>query len=76
MYSPVNGVIGALGGPKHGGANEFALAVQKRYDDADQAKADIRCRVDNQEVVIGFVHPIYAIADPRNKVIKEVRRKR
>ena len=75
MYSAVTGAIGALRGPKHGGANEFALAVQKRYDDADQAEADIRRRVDNKEVVIGFGHPVYTIADPRNKVIKEVARK-
>ncbi|RXZ33326.1 2-methylcitrate synthase [Oxalobacteraceae bacterium CAVE-383] len=75
MYSAVAGAIGALRGPKHGGANEFAFAVQKRYDDADQAEADIRRRVENREVVIGFGHPVYTVADPRNKVIKEVARK-
>ncbi|HEY4073081.1 MAG TPA: 2-methylcitrate synthase [Herbaspirillum sp.] len=75
MYSAITGAIGALRGPKHGGANEFAFAVQKRYDDADQAEADIKRRVENKEVVIGFGHPVYTVSDPRNQVIKEVARK-
>jgi 2-methylcitrate synthase len=75
MYSAITGAIGALRGPKHGGANEFAFAVQKRYEDADQAEADIRHRVENKEVVIGFGHPVYTVSDPRNQVIKEVARK-
>src|ERR1700693_5766671 len=72
MYSAITGAIGALRGPKHGGANEAAFAVQKRYDSADEAEADIKRRVENKEVVIGFGHPVYTISDPRNKVIKEV----
>ncbi|MFZ5680276.1 MAG: bifunctional 2-methylcitrate synthase/citrate synthase [Pseudomonadota bacterium] len=72
MYSAVTGAIGALRGPKHGGANEVAFEIQKRYDSADQAESDIRRRVEAKEVVIGFGHPVYTIADPRNKVIKEV----
>ncbi|MEN9775473.1 MAG: 2-methylcitrate synthase [Pseudomonadota bacterium] len=75
MYSAVTGAIGALRGPKHGGANEVAFEVQKRYDTPDQAEADIRRRVENREVVIGFGHPVYTISDPRNKVIKEVARR-
>jgi 2-methylcitrate synthase len=75
MYSAVTGAIGALRGPKHGGANEVAFEIQKRYDSADQAEADIRRRVEAKEVVIGFGHPVYTIADPRNKVIKEVARR-
>ncbi|WP_024576531.1 MULTISPECIES: 2-methylcitrate synthase [unclassified Afipia] len=75
MYSAITGAIGALRGPKHGGANEVALEIQKRYDSADQAEADIRRRVDAKEVVIGFGHPVYTVADPRNKVIKEVARR-
>jgi 2-methylcitrate synthase len=74
IYSAVTGAIGALRGPKHGGANEVALDIQKRYENADDAEADIRNRVANKEVVIGFGHPVYTIADPRNKVIKEVAR--
>jgi 2-methylcitrate synthase len=74
MYSAVAGAIGALRGPKHGGANEVAFEVQKRYDNPDEAEADIRKRVENKEVVIGFGHPVYTIADPRNVVIKEVAR--
>ncbi|MES2934211.1 MAG: 2-methylcitrate synthase [Pseudomonadota bacterium] len=74
MHSAITGAIGALRGPKHGGANEAAFEIQKRYDDPDQAEADIRQRVANKEVVIGFGHPVYTIADPRNKVIKEVAR--
>jgi len=74
MYSSVTGAIGALRGPKHGGANEIAFEVQKRYGDGDEAEADIRRRVAAKEVVIGFGHPVYTIADPRNKVIKEVAR--
>ncbi len=75
MYSAVCGGIGALRGPKHGGANEMAFEVQKRYESADLAEADIRARVERKEVVIGFGHPVYTISDPRNKVIKEVARK-
>ncbi len=75
MYSAIAGGIGALRGPKHGGANEVAFEIQKRYDNPDQAEADIRARVANKEVVIGFGHPVYTISDPRNKVIKEVARR-
>jgi 2-methylcitrate synthase len=75
IYSAVTGAIGALRGPKHGGANEVALDIQKRYENADEAEADIRNRVANKEVVIGFGHPVYTISDPRNVVIKEVARK-
>jgi 2-methylcitrate synthase len=75
MYSAITGAIGALRGPKHGGANEAAFDIQKRYDSADEAEADIRKRVAAKEVVIGFGHPVYTIADPRNHVIKEVARK-
>jgi 2-methylcitrate synthase len=74
IYSAVTGAIGALRGPKHGGANEAAFEIQKRYDTPDEAEADIRARVENKEVVIGFGHPVYTVSDPRNKVIKEVAR--
>ena len=72
MYSAIAGGIGALRGPKHGGANEVAFDIQKRYDDADSAEADIRERVANREVIIGFGHPVYTVSDPRNEVIKGV----
>jgi 2-methylcitrate synthase len=75
IYSAVTGAIGALRGPKHGGANEVAFEVQKRYAGPDEAEADIRRRITAKEVVIGFGHPVYTIADPRNKVIKEVARR-
>ncbi|MFZ3287321.1 MAG: 2-methylcitrate synthase [Telluria sp.] len=74
IHSAITGAIGALRGPKHGGANEAAFEIQKRYENADEAEADIRNRVENKEVVIGFGHPVYTISDPRNKVIKEVAR--
>ncbi len=74
MYSCITGGIGALRGPKHGGANEVAFEIMKRYDTPDAADADIRKRVANKEVVIGFGHAVYTIADPRNAVIKEVAR--
>ena len=74
MYSCLTGGIGALRGPKHGGANEVAFEIMKRYDTPDAAEADIRKRVANREVVIGFGHAVYTIADPRNAVIKEVAR--
>ena len=75
FYSCITGAIGALRGPKHGGANEVAFETQKRYNSPDEAEADIRRRVENKEVIIGFGHPVYTIGDPRNKVIKEVARK-
>jgi 2-methylcitrate synthase len=75
MYSAITGGIGALRGPKHGGANEVAFEIQKRYDTADEAEADIRRRVENKEVVMGFGHPVYTVSDPRNKIIKSVARR-
>ncbi len=75
MYSAITGAIGALSGPKHGGANEVAFDIQQRYDTPDEAEADIRRRVGNKEVVIGFGHPVYTVSDPRNQVIKEVARR-
>ncbi|MFM0109537.1 2-methylcitrate synthase, partial [Paraburkholderia rhynchosiae] len=75
IYSAITGAIGALRGPKHGGANEAAFEIQSRYQTPDEAEAEIRRRVENKEVVIGFGHPVYTISDPRNKVIKEVAQK-
>jgi 2-methylcitrate synthase len=75
MYSAITGGIGALRGPKHGGANEVAFEVQNRYATPDEAEADIVRRVAAKEVVIGFGHPVYTTGDPRNKVIKEVARR-
>jgi 2-methylcitrate synthase len=74
MYSAITGGIGALRGPKHGGANEEAFEIQKRYENPASAEADIRQRVENKQVIIGFGHPVYTTGDPRNKVIKEVAR--
>jgi 2-methylcitrate synthase len=74
MHSAITGAIGALRGPKHGGANEVAFEVQSRYANPDEAEADIRRRVEAKEVVIGFGHPVYTVSDPRNVVIKEVAR--
>ena len=72
MHSCITGAIGALRGPKHGGANEVAFEIQKRYGSADEAETDIRARMDAKEVIIGFGHPVYTISDPRNVVIKRV----
>jgi 2-methylcitrate synthase len=72
IYSAVTGAIGALRGPKHGGANEVAFDIQSRYHSANDAEADIRQRLANKEVIIGFGHPVYTISDPRNVVIKKV----
>jgi len=72
LYSCVTGAICALRGPKHGGANEVAFEIQQRYDSPAAAEADIRARVANKQVIIGFGHPVYTIADPRNEVIKRV----
>ena len=72
IHSAITGAIGALRGPKHGGANEVAFEIQQRYNSPDDAEADIRRRVEAKEVVIGFGHPVYTISDPRNEVIKKV----
>jgi 2-methylcitrate synthase len=74
MYSAITGAIGALRGPKHGGANEVAMDIIARYQSADQAEADIRARVERKEIVIGFGHPVYTIGDPRNPIIKSISR--
>ncbi|MGH8413873.1 MAG: bifunctional 2-methylcitrate synthase/citrate synthase [Gammaproteobacteria bacterium] len=75
MYSCITGAIGALRGPKHGGANEVGYEIQSRYATPEEAEADIRRRVEAKEIVIGFGHPVYTVSDPRNQVIKEVARK-
>jgi 2-methylcitrate synthase len=72
LYSAITGAIGALRGPKHGGANEVALRIQTRYSSPDEAEADIRERLARKEIVIGFGHPVYTVSDPRNEVIKKV----
>ena len=72
IYSAITGAIGALRGPKHGGANEVALEIQERYSSPDEAEADIRERVARKEVVIGFGHPVYTVSDPRNSIIKDI----
>jgi 2-methylcitrate synthase len=74
FYSAITGAIGALRGPKHGGANEVALEIQLRYKTPDEAGADIRTRVSRKEIVIGFGHPVYTVSDPRNPLIKEIAR--
>ena len=72
IYSAITGAIGALRGPKHGGANEVALQIQQRYATPDEAEADIRARLANKAVVIGFGHPVYTVSDPRNAIIRRV----
>jgi 2-methylcitrate synthase len=72
IFASIAGAIGALRGPKHGGANEVALEIQERYQNSDDAEIDIKKRIAEKEVVIGFGHPVYTILDPRNKVIKSV----
>jgi len=75
MHSCITGAIGALRGPKHGGANEAAMEIISRYATPDEAEADIRARIERKEIVIGFGHPVYTIGDPRNPIIKEISRK-
>jgi 2-methylcitrate synthase len=72
IYSCITGAIGALRGPKHGGANEVALEIQQRYGSAEDAERDIRSRIEKKEVVMGFGHPVYTVSDPRNTIIKKV----
>ena len=74
LHSCITGAIGALRGPKHGGANEVAMDTISRYDSADAAEADIRARMDKKEIIIGFGHPVYTIGDPRNPIIKDISR--
>jgi 2-methylcitrate synthase len=75
FHSAITGAIGALRGPKHGGANEVAYEIQQRYRTPEEAEADIRARLVRREIVIGFGHPVYTIADPRSDIIKEIARK-
>jgi 2-methylcitrate synthase len=75
MHSAVGGAIGALRGPKHGGANEVAFDIQSRYANPDEAEADIRQRIEKKEIIIGFGHPVYTVSDPRNVIIKGVAKK-
>ena len=74
MHSAITGAIGALRGPKHGGANEVALEIQQRYSGPDEAETDIRERIARKEIIVGFGHPVYTLADPRNEVIKRTAR--
>lgn len=75
FYSSITGAIGALSGPKHGGANEAAMAIIQRYTNPDEAETDIMHRIANKEIIIGFGHPVYTISDPRNEAIKQVARR-
>ena len=75
MHSSISGAIGALRGPKHGGANEAAFDIQNRYNSPDEAEADVVKRIAEKQVIIGFGHPVYTVSDPRNVVIKEVARR-
>ena len=75
LHSCITGAIGALRGPKHGGANEVAMDIISRYSSADEAEADIRARMEKREIVIGFGHPVYTVGDPRNPIIKALSRK-
>ena len=75
MYSAVAGAIGALRGPKHGGANEVAFEIQSRYSSPEEAEADIRRRIEKKEIIIGFGHPVYTVSDPRNVIIKKAAKK-
>ena len=75
MYSAITGAIGALRGPKHGGANEVAFEIQSRYSNPEEAEKDIRQRIEKKEIVIGFGHPVYTVSDPRNVIIKKVAKK-
>jgi 2-methylcitrate synthase len=75
VYSAISGAIGALRGPKHGGANEAACEIQSRYVSADEAEADILERIGRKEIIIGFGHPVYTTGDPRNQIIKAVARR-
>jgi 2-methylcitrate synthase len=75
LYSCITGAIGALRGPKHGGANEVAFLIQNRYSSPDEAEADIVQRIASKEIIIGFGHPVYTVSDPRNQVIKEIARR-
>jgi 2-methylcitrate synthase len=75
VYSAITGAIGALRGPKHGGANEVAHEIQRRYRNPDEAEADIVARVANKQIIIGFGHPVYTVSDPRNPIIKEIAKK-
>ncbi|MGH8678689.1 MAG: citrate/2-methylcitrate synthase, partial [Burkholderiales bacterium] len=75
FYSSITGAIGALRGPKHGGANEVAGEIQQRYHTPEEAEEDIKRRIANKEIIIGFGHPIYTTGDPRNQIIKEVARR-
>ncbi|MBW3550599.1 MAG: 2-methylcitrate synthase, partial [Proteobacteria bacterium] len=75
LHSCLTGAIGALRGPKHGGANEVAMDIISRYSSADEAEADIRARIERKEIIIGFGHPVYTTGDPRNPIIKELSRK-
>ena len=75
IYSAICGAIGALRGPKHGGANEEAMSIIARYQNADEAEQDIKNRVANKQIIIGFGHPVYTISDPRNPIIKSLSRK-
>ncbi len=74
FHSAITGAIGALRGPKHGGANEVAYEIQQRYRTPDEAEADLRARLAAKEIVIGFGHPVYTVSDPRNAIIKEIAR--
>ncbi|MBA3817223.1 MAG: 2-methylcitrate synthase [Parachlamydiaceae bacterium] len=71
FYSAICGGIGALRGPLHGGANEWAMALLKQFKNADDAEKIIQEMLSQKKLIMGFGHRVYTTSDPRSAIIKQ-----
>jgi len=71
-YAAVAGAAAALGGPRHGSANEEVVRMLHEIGSADRIPALIK-RVKAGELrLTGFGHRVYKNYDPRAKIIKRI----
>lgn len=75
FYSAICSGIGALRGPLHGGANEWAMELIQKFKSPDDAEAGVLEMLRRKELIMGFGHRVYKKCDPRTAPIKEIARK-
>lgn len=71
FYSAICGGIGALRGPLHGGANEWAMAMLSEFRSPEDAERKIKEMLRDKKLIMGFGHRVYTTADPRSAIIKK-----
>jgi 2-methylcitrate synthase len=75
FHSAICSGIGALRGPLHGGANEWAMELIQRFRSPDEAEAGVLEMLRQKKLIMGFGHRVYKQADPRTGPIKDIARR-